>query len=123
MHMVKRDKTAFICVKCGAQVEARNATAYRLMLQGRPAPCDDCRSEKNGKEKYQDYLTTGRWRELASDTKARAGGRCQVCNSPDNLETHHRTYERLGAELPGDLICLCRECHAVFSKHGRLHRG
>jgi len=120
--MVKRDKTAFLCIKCGSQVEARNATAYRLMLQGKPALCDSCRSSKNGKEQYADYRQGEHWRMVAADTKARAGGRCQICNSPDKLEAHHRTYERLGDELPGDLTCLCRECHELFSQHGRLKR-
>jgi len=60
---------------------------------------------------------------LSADTKSRAGGRCQVCNSPDGLEAHHRTYERLGDELPGDLTCLCRKCHQIFTEHGQLHRG
>jgi hypothetical protein len=27
------------------------------------------------------------------------------------LHMHHRTYERLGAELPSDLQVLCRPCH------------
>lgn len=122
MFLRKKGATAFLCVQCGSQVEARNATAYRLMLQGKPALCDGCRSSKNGKEVYREYLETGRWKMLAADTKARAGGRCQLCNSPHNLEAHHRTYERLGDELPGDLTCLCRKCHELFSKHGRLKR-
>jgi len=95
----------------------------RLMLQGRPALCDECRSDKSRREKYADYRQTERWKMLASDTKARAGGRCQICNSPDNLEAHHRTYERVGDELPGDLTCLCRECHELFSKGGKLSGG
>lgn len=123
MHMVRRDKSAFLCVKCGRPVEARNAAAYRLMMQGRPALCDDCRSEKNGKERYTEYLESSRWHMLASDCKAKAGNRCQICNSPDNLEAHHRTYERIGEELPGDLTCLCRTCHEIFTRNGRLNGG
>jgi hypothetical protein len=27
------------------------------------------------------------------------------------VEVHHLTYERLGAELPGDLEAVCAPCH------------
>jgi len=29
----------------------------------------------------------------------------------DALDVHHKTYERIGAEKPGDLVVLCRACH------------
>ena len=37
---------------------------------------------------------------------------------------HHRSYERLGAELPADLIALCAACHRGAHPPGRteLHR-
>lgn len=55
-----------------------------------------------------------------------AGWQCEVCGADartahwqakgGSLQVHHRTYERLGAELPGDLQVLCPECHR--SVHG-----
>jgi hypothetical protein len=33
---------------------------------------------------------------------------------PDDLEAHHRTYERRGEELPEDLTALCPTCHRWF---------
>jgi len=36
---------------------------------------------------------------------------------PNNLDVHHRTYKRKGAELPDDLVAVCRECH------DERHRG
>ena len=30
---------------------------------------------------------------------------------PQSLEAHHRTYERVGFEWPGDVIALCHDCH------------
>jgi hypothetical protein len=67
---------------------------------------------------YQRYLQTQHWqrmREMALDS---AGHACQLCHSQDRLETHHRTYERIGNELPSDLTVLCHYCHAKF--HDKL---
>jgi hypothetical protein len=60
---------------------------------------------------YAEYLLTPEWRERAERAKARAGWRCQFCNSSERLEAHHRTYERRGAELDDDLVALCDRCH------------
>jgi hypothetical protein len=72
---------------------------------------------------YDEYIQSDDWREKADSAKKRAGGRCQVCNSDEPpLDAHHRTYERLGREQPGDLIVLCRACHQLFHGNGRLAR-
>lgn len=68
--------------------------------------------------RYQDYLRSARWKRKARAARQRAGYLCQLCNKADwPLEVHHRTYERLGFELPGDLIALCGECHGRH--HGK----
>lgn len=72
---------------------------------------------------YVMYLKTYHWEIARMHALIRAGERCQVCNAGGLLEVHHRTYERRGAELPGDLIVLCRSCHETFHKNGRLARG
>jgi hypothetical protein len=47
----------------------------------------------------------------------RAGHSCSLdVTHTDALEVHHRTYERLGCELAGDLVVLCHACHAVHHK-------
>jgi hypothetical protein len=70
---------------------------------------------------YQKYLKTPHWRTVSRLAKWRAGHRCQLCNADDKpLETHHRTYERIGEELDGDVIVLCDECHDVFHKNRKL---
>lgn len=66
---------------------------------------------------YPDYLLTPEWQERRRIILKRAGYRCQVCNRDRQLHVHHRTYERRGVELPGDLTALCDECHALF--HGK----
>jgi 5-methylcytosine-specific restriction endonuclease McrA len=65
---------------------------------------------------YHEYLLSPQWQEKRSMAIYCAGNRCQVCNSPDNLEVHHRTYERLGCEAIADLTVLCSDCHRMFSK-------
>lgn len=63
---------------------------------------------------YAEYLKTEHWQQQREAAKERAGHRCQLCNSGERLEVHHRTYERRGAEEPGDLIVLCHGCHEKF---------
>lgn len=65
---------------------------------------------------YLTYLRSATWRSKRIAALERAGQRCQVCNSPDKLQVHHRTYERLGNELPEDLTVLCDDCHTLFSR-------
>ena len=72
-------------------------------------------------EQYAEYLESDHWRSLRQWALERASYRCQICNtSVLTLHVHHRTYARVGAELPGDLIVLCSECHSTFHDHGRL---
>lgn len=69
---------------------------------------------------YKAYIRSPEWRAKRQWALERAGHRCQLCNRSKDLEVHHRTYERLGAELPGDLIVLDHECHSVFHEQGRI---
>ena len=62
---------------------------------------------------YYDFLKTPYWKEIAEKIKYKAGYKCQMCNSSENLITHHRTYENHGDEIHHmeDLICICKDCH------------
>jgi 5-methylcytosine-specific restriction endonuclease McrA len=66
---------------------------------------------------YDAYLRTPEWTQRRAEALRKAKKRCQVCNGTNRLEVHHRTYERRGAELPEDLIVLCKGCHGKF--HGK----
>ncbi len=69
------------------------------------------------KVNYNRYIKSQAWREKAEEAKAQAGNRCQVCNrsrAEVQLDAHHRTYKRLGNELPEDITVLCRECHQLY---------
>ena len=64
---------------------------------------------------YVDYLKSPEWRERRKQALDWARNACQLCNSPkEPLNVHHRTYDRLGAELPADLVVLCKDCHEKF---------
>ena len=63
---------------------------------------------------YRDYLATEHWQIMRAHVLSRAKNRCELCYSPKQLNVHHKTYERLGAEDESDLIVLCRRCHAKF---------
>ncbi len=69
---------------------------------------------------YEQYLHSEAWRQRRAIMVERADHRCQLCNSGGRLEVHHRTYARLGAERPEDLIVLCHTCHATFHATGQL---
>ena len=66
--------------------------------------------------KYEAYINSTRWRNnpaRLAELKA-SGLRCRLCYAPETeveLQVHHRTYERLGRELAGDLLTLCKDCH------------
>lgn len=61
---------------------------------------------------YAAYLNSPHWKKTAKAARKRAGNRCQVCtDDSQSPSVHHNTYERLGAELDADLVCLCPLCH------------
>lgn len=65
---------------------------------------------------YHDFLNTLYWKTIAEKKKYR-DKKCAVCNSTENLNVHHRTYEHHGQELRymwQDLVCLCHECHEKY---------
>ena len=74
------------------------------------------------KDEYQLYIRSEHWLELRKTAIESAEHRCQRCGLPrwvagllysQDLNVHHRNYERLGSELPGDLEVLCRRCHEI----------
>lgn len=72
---------------------------------------------------YTAYLQTPEWKATRRRAIVRADGRCQVCNSKELLNAHHRTYERIGEEKNNDLVVLCggpTGCHTLFHRHRKL---
>ena len=62
-----------------------------------------------GYDSYAAYLRSDHWREVKANHPAT---RCWGCGSDGRCELHHRTYKRLGAERPEDLLLLCPTCHS-----------
>jgi 5-methylcytosine-specific restriction endonuclease McrA len=64
------------------------------------------------KVRYNEYLKSPYWRAIRRRVLYRAGNQCEHCGSSQNLQIHHKTYERLGCEQMDDLEALCDSCHA-----------
>ncbi len=76
---------------------------------------------KPPKQSYADYLKSEHWQRQRKAALERAGYSCQVCNRKGiQLDVHHRTYERLGDELPEDMTVLCHECHELYERTRRI---
>jgi hypothetical protein len=65
---------------------------------------------------YAEYIASSAWGLRRGQRLEKDEHRCQGCGSEDGLHVHHRTYERLGNELPEDIITVCEICH------GFIHR-
>jgi len=66
---------------------------------------------------YDDYLQSIVWRSKRQRALRRAEYACQICNSRQRLEVHHREYPtRWGFEPDNDITVLCAACH-------RRHHG
>ena len=72
---------------------------------------------------YQEYLQGEHWREARAAAIARSP-RCALCPREEPpFHVHHRTYERLGEELPEDLTVLCALCHETYELGRQLLQG
>jgi hypothetical protein len=60
---------------------------------------------------YAAYLQTPEWRARRDRAVRRARFRCERCHGRGELQVHHRSYQRLGAELDEDLEVLCDRDH------------
>lgn len=60
---------------------------------------------------YEQYLLTSWWRSRRNVALRSAGYHCERCGVGRELQVHHLSYERLGAEIDEDLQVLCRGCH------------
>lgn len=90
----------------GTQLEA--SRARRRMYWQR-----NQRLRELGFNTYAEYLASGRW--AAAKARYRASEEPQECMCGEtDVQIHHKTYERVGEELPADLRALCRRCHVMM---------
>ena len=64
---------------------------------------------------YHRYMASREWALKRQEVRARSGGKCDRCKIRDMASVHHTTYERLGNELPTDLLAVCKPCHEWLS--------
>lgn len=68
---------------------------------------------------YRQFLNTEYWQLIRKAAIHNADYRCEMCNTSNRLEVHHRTYKHRGYEFrhKEDLTVVCHSCHA--SHHGK----
>jgi hypothetical protein len=77
---------------------------------------------------YVKYISSASWRNNPVRLREfeAAGFQCRLCPNcvaeGYTLEGHHRTYERLGCEIDGDVTALCHECHIGVTSMLRARR-
>lgn len=60
---------------------------------------------------YQEYLNSNYWKETKKRyRRSKLPKKCLGCGNK-RFQLHHRSYVRIGNELPADLIPLCGDCH------------
>lgn len=70
---------------------------------------------------YDNYLQSDYWKQVSDAVKKRDGYKCRVCNSPHDLQAHHRDYSHRGKEL--DYKQSATHCvNGVASVAGVYHR-
>lgn len=70
---------------------------------------------------YYAYIQSPAWYTRTLEVRKRNRGKCECCCMRSGSAVHHRTYERLGCELPEDLIHLCDLCHKMVHKKGSYY--
>src|SRR5262245_12038603 len=71
---------------------------------------------------YEQHLSSAYWKDLRQQVFDRDDWRCVLCDSPEDLQCHHRTYERFGKEELRDCYTLCPSCHDLVTDHQRRQR-
>ena len=69
---------------------------------------------------YSTYLKSIYWKAKRAWYLKRAKFRCEACGFQGgrwDLRVHHKTYIRVGKELPEDVVVWCETCHD--KEHGK----
>lgn len=98
-----------------AQAEAD--AAFRAAVKSSAAKKAARRAKKRPKSSgvfkgtYQQYMKSSQWARKRAKARKHYGNKCCRCNSPHDLQVHHRHYRTLFREPMADLELLCRGCH------------
>lgn len=117
-----KDQAAYICPTCITRRENRQEEHRRLSKDhwAKHQAIHQARIAELRAMPYSAYLQSAHWNARRKTALKMASHRCQVCNSTEQLDVHHRTYIRRGEERADDLLVLCRTCHDLFHKQGKL---
>lgn len=75
-----------------------------------------------GKDEYILYLKSKTWKNKKNKYKKSGFPTfCWACEAQNNIQFHHRTYNRLGWEPMSDIIPLCASCHNELSDEYKTH--
>lgn len=121
------------CIRCGHTSQPIARKKAEALSGGKPFPHYDDNLDGQWRERksaeyrqifqalapslaaeYEAYLCSTEWRERRKAVLARASDRCELCQKADATQVHHRTYIRLGSELPTDLLAVCENCHEIL---------
>lgn len=83
----------------------------------------DAKLKSLGHKDYAAYLASPAWAKVKAHYRKLVIEACGLCGCESQLDLHHMTYERVGEELPADLVWLCRSCHRmvhVLEKRGDM---
>ena len=77
------------------------------------------------KDSYREDLNDERWKRKREKILKRDGYKCRWCGSIDDLQVHHKYYNKYpdgsrvrAWDYPDDaLIVLCRDCHKKYHKN------
>jgi len=61
--------------------------------------------------RYEEYILSKEWYIKRQVIIIEHGGKCKLCGRENELQVHHRNYERLGHERKEDVMVLCVRCH------------
>ena len=74
---------------------------------------------------YKNYIKSDGWNYQKDKLKKFYNGKeCFICGSKKNINTHHKTYKRLGLEKLDDLLFVCQKHHFKihqFAKKNKLN--
>ena len=60
---------------------------------------------------YQVYMASPEWRRRRDAFLDKFRRKCRACGGTDEIQVHHRSYERFTREADEDLAPLCTTCH------------
>jgi hypothetical protein len=61
--------------------------------------------------KYREYLISKKWEGYKNAIHYIYNEECFICNSKEELQVHHKTYDRIYHEDLDDLVLVCSDCH------------